>query len=364
MIKYFFSFILFVHGIIHTIGFSKAFGIAKVSELRKSISKFAGSIWLLTALIFIAAGISYLMKREFWWIYAAAGVVLSQILILSNWKDAKFGTISNLIILPALLIGYFSWNFKNKYLNDVTIAMENCSIQNSLLTEADLQTIPPVVRKYIRYTHALNKPKVQNFKVEFSGEMRGKNQKWFNFKSEQYNFTQSPTRLFYMKALIKNLPFSGYHKYLNGDASMQVKLFSEFPVVNLKAGELNQAETVTYFNEMCLLAPGSLTDSRIKWGHSDSTSAEATFTNNESVINATLYFNAQGQLINFVSDDRYDVSSGQSKKFRFSTPVTKYEEINGMKLFQYGESIWHYPEGEFVYGKFNLETIEYNISNL
>ena len=49
------------------------------------------------------------------------------------------------------------------------------------------------------------------------------------------------------------------------------------------------------------------------------------------------------------------------KQYRFSTPAKEYMKINDMNVLKYGEAVWHYPEGEFVYGKFNLKSIEYNV---
>ena len=57
---------------------------------------------------------------------------------------------------------------------------------------------------------------------------------------------------------------------------------------------MNKAETVTVFNDMCLLAPATLIDKRIEWVPVDSVSAKATFTNGPNKITATLYFNEQG----------------------------------------------------------------------
>ena len=68
-----------------------------------------------------------------------------------------------------------------------------------------------------------------------------------------------------------------------------------------------------------------------------------------------------GQLVNFISDDRYVV--GDLKQYRFSTPVKDYKLINGINVPTHGETIWHYPDGEFVYGKFDLHSIEYNVSD-
>ena len=68
-----------------------------------------------------------------------------------------------------------------------------------------------------------------------------------------------------------------------------------------------------------------------------------------------------GQLINFVSDDRYALTGKSLKLFRFSTSVREYKNIVGINLCSLGEVVWHYPEGEFVYGRFKLQAIEYNV---
>ena len=49
------------------------------------------------------------------------------------------------------------------------------------------------------------------------------------------------------------------------------------------------------------------------------------------------------------------------KKYMFSTPVSNYQSFNGYNILMYGEAIWHYPEGEFVYGRFNVISVDYNI---
>ena len=197
-------------------------------------------------------------------------------------------------------------------------------------------------------------------KVVFDGEMRDKGKAFFKFTSVQFNFFDDPTRLFFMKAKMYGAPVPGYHCYQNATATMQIKLLGLLNVVNVKGTEMNKAETVTLFNDMCLMAPAALIDKRIEWTTIDSLSAKATFTNGINKITATLYFNEQGQLINFISDDRYAITD--MKQYRFSTPVKDYIQLHGINIWKYGETIWHYPDGEFVYGKFTLKSIEYNVT--
>jgi hypothetical protein len=78
------------------------------------------------------------------------------------------------------------------------------------------------------------------------------------FTSEQYNFMDASTRLFFMKAVMKGLPLSGFHSFTNGDAFMDIRLLSLFKVQYQSGKEMGIAETVTFFNDMCCMAPASL----------------------------------------------------------------------------------------------------------
>ena len=50
--KYLFILLLLIHGIIHVMGFTKAFNLGRQNLLTDNISKPAGFFWLITMLIF------------------------------------------------------------------------------------------------------------------------------------------------------------------------------------------------------------------------------------------------------------------------------------------------------------------------
>ncbi|NER16594.1 DUF6544 family protein [Spongiivirga citrea] len=356
--KYVFSFLVLLHGLIHFMGFAKAFHFAKIEQLTKDISKPTGVLWLITGVLFIVAMLLYLFKNDFWAVLAILATIVSQIIIFFFWKDAKFGTIANFIILVVSIISWATTNFENSYKKDVVIAMSSIPKEVELITTKDLQHLPVSVKKYLNYVGVVDQPKVYNFKIVFEGEMREKGKDWFLFTSEQYNFIETPTRLFFMKGKVSGLPTNGYHKYLKNEASMTIKVLSLFPVVKIDSPELFQTETVTYFNDLCLFAPASLINKNIQWEEINERSAKAIFTSNGITISAILHFNEKGQLINFVSNDRSAVSG--MKPIPFSTPAKEYKRINGLLIPTYGETIWHYPEADFTYGKFYLKTIEFN----
>ena len=140
---------------------------------------------------------------------------------------------------------------------------------------------------------------------------------------------------------------------------MEIKPFGMIPAVDLKGGPLDKTETVTLFNDLCLFAPAALTYPNVRWEAIDEASARAFYTVNGITIQAALFFNDKGQLVNFISDDRMDVT--HNTQLRFSTPVYEYTTIQGLNLCKYGEGVWHYPEGEFAYGRFRLKEVRYNV---
>ena len=123
---------------------------------------------------------------------------------------------------------------------------------------------------------------------------------------------------------------------------------------------MNQSETVTLFNDMCLLAPAMLLDPRVGFQAVDVRTVFATFTNAGIAVQARLSFAEDGMLANFQSDDRYLSSDGKSyEKYRFSTPVLSYRELGGRRIPEYARATWALPEGELVYAEIEILNIAY-----
>ena len=156
---------------------------------------------------------------------------------------------------------------KSAYKKAVLEALDRTRLQEiKILTETDIQHLPAIVQKYLYYSGSIGKEKVLNFRAEFKGGIRSKSTEDFMpLKSVQYNFTDKPTRLFYIIARKKGIPAKGIHLYRDQTAIMLIKIFGLFTVVDAKGKEMNQGETVTLFNDMCFMAPASLIDRNIEW---------------------------------------------------------------------------------------------------
>lgn len=282
-----------------------------------------------------------------------------------------------IIVLFVVVIGiltYQSQGLKRAYHSEVANALaKEKKTDNSRLTIDDVKHLPKPVQMYLNYVGALGKEKVHNVKLRFEGLMNTgeKDDRWSKISVVQTNFFDQTSRYFYMKGSKSGLPFLGLHVYGGGRASMLVKALGLIPVVDLNNEEMVKAETVTILNDMFLFAPAALIDPRIHWATIDPLTVKATFTNNGIEVSALLSFSEKGELLNFVSEDRYRLApDGSLIKERWSTPVNSYKVVNGVKTIGKTDdswktdntgAFWHTPEGEYCYIKLNVIDIQYNV---
>ncbi len=243
--------------------------------------------------------------------------------------------------------------------------INNNALSTEILTEQDISHLPEPVKKYLHYTKSVGQPKIKNFRAEFTGGMRSNPEdSYMKLNSVQYNFYEKPSRYFYMTAKKMGLPATGLHLYQNEMATFEVKFLGLFTVVDAKGDKMNQAETVTLFNDMCFIAPPTLIDKKIQWESIDKTTVKATFTNGNITVGATLYFTDKGELINFISNDRYHTDGKKYESYPWATPVEEYKDNNGYFLPSKAKLIYQRPEGEFVYGELEYKSVKYNLDKI
>ncbi|MCE7043790.1 DUF6544 family protein [Dyadobacter sp. CY312] len=358
--RYYFPVLILIHGMLHLTGFLSEFELVDVMQFRQTFPKPFNNLWLIAGLLFAFTAFLLAFRNRRWWLCGIVAVAFSQVLVIVFWQEAKFATIPNVVILVAALTAAAACFFKRKFDRDVKTGLQQKAyFGDSLLTETDISQLPDPVKKYIRFAGCMGKAKVNNFRVEFTGKLRKDEQSaWMPFTSEQYNFMHTPTRLFFMKAWMKNLPVAGYHCFLDGRASMDIRLFSLFKVQYQDGPEMDLSETVTFFNDMCCLAPATLIDKRITWLEVLDGNVRASFTNNHLTVSAWLHFNEAGALVNFISLDRYAADTGT--QLPWATPLKDYQEINGFNLMRDAETIYSYPDRDLCYGTFRLDGVKYN----
>lgn len=358
--------VLVVHGLIHLIGVAKAFRLAELPQLTQPISLMMGWLWFAATLLLLAASGSLYLGPRWWWLMALAGAVVSFVAIVPSWTDAKFGALANGFVLVAAVFGYLAdgpSSLRAEYDREVARGLAR-PIEARPITDQDVAHLPVPVLRYLRTVGVVGQPRVRNMQVRMRGRIReGPGDPWMPFTVEQHSFFDEPTRLFYMNASRMLLPIQGLHRYVGSSATMRVKAAGVVPVVTASGPAMTQAETVTMFNDMCLMAPATLIDPAITWEGVEGPVVTAAYTNAGHTIRARLVFNDAGELIDFWSDDRRQASErGQAlTPIRWSTPVGRYRPFGPVRLAAAGEARWHEPSGDYAYIELQITDVRYNV---
>jgi hypothetical protein len=359
-----FTLLLGIHGLIHLAGFAKGFGFAEVAALKLPLGRPAGVLWLVAAIGFLASAVMIHAAPTRWWLVGLPALLLSQTLVVLFWSDAKFGTILNVMVLVPLVMAIFEaspGSFRSMYGKESRRHLALLPAFAPLVTEGDLASLPPLVQMYLRRSGVVGKPRVLGFRARFHGRFRnGLDSSWMRFTSEQYNFVEPSARLFLMRASLWGIPVDGYHDFVGAAAHFRIRVLSLLQVVDGQGPIMDQSETVTVFNDLCVLAPGTLIDLPVRWTTLDVRSVRGVFTRGDQTISAVLTFDPQGDLVDFISEDRYFSSDGKTgEKLPWRTPLRDHRDFGGVRLPARGDATWKTPKGDFVYGEFNLDEIEY-----
>lgn len=362
--------VLLLHGLIHVMGAVKGFGWAGVSQLHEPIGTTAGAVWLVAAALVVATGV-LVIARARWWALAVVAAVTSQAVIATSWGDAKAGTAANVLLLLAAAYGFrahgpasFGAEFRRLTRGTLDSATLTAPGTGRMVAESDLAGLPAPVADYVRAAGAIGRPRVTGFRADISGRIRGgADQPWMTWTGHQVNtFGAEPSRVLLMDATMKGLPVDVLHAYVGPHASMRVRVASLVPLVDAHGADMDQAETVTLLNDMCVLAPAALVDAPIEWTAVDDHRARATFTNAGHTASAVLTFDDAHELVDFISEDRLR-SSADGRSFtrqRWSTPIAGYRSFGDRRLGALGAGRWH-PDDEpaFDYLEFRTDNIAY-----
>jgi hypothetical protein len=356
--------LLLVHGALHLLGAAKAFALLDLPALSVPITRPLGLVWSCAAVLLLVSAVALFLAPRHFWIIAAPALVLSQVAIIACWEDAKFGTLLNAVALIPVVLGALEarpTSYRSQFLHE-TRAARRTSEPAAALDEKDLARLPAPVAAYVRRTGALGKPRIRGFRAEFGGRIRAKpDGGWMKFRAQQQNTFAPRARWFMIESSLFGVPFTGLHRYAGSHATMQVKALSLFPVVDAAGPEMDQSETVTMLNDMCVLSPGALIDPAIEWQVLGPDRVRAVFTNAGHTISGVLVFDQHSDLVDFYSDDRYQSADGKSYAlYRWSTPLSDYRDFGGRRLASRGRAIWHMPARALVYGEFELLSISYD----
>jgi hypothetical protein len=362
MLRVLFAGVVFLHGIIHLMGFMKAFRLADLSQLQQDISRPIGVMWLLTAVLFLMSSGAFMMKREWWWILAAPALVLSQILIVLSWGDAKFGTIANVIVLVPSVVGFGFWNFNRMVDRELASLLSVPPLEKKVLTSEMIGGVPPVIRKWLERSNVVGKEIAGTVRLRQTGQMRSEpDGKWMAVEADQWFITGKPGFLWKAEvAAAPGISMVGRDKYVDGRGYLLIKALGWFAVADAKGVDVDQGTMLRYLAEICWFPAAAVSD-YIRWREIDSLSAEATMSYSGVTASGIFRFDSSGDFRGFEARRYYHRETGSTlEDWLVQTEPDGYGEFEGVRVPVRSAATWKLKDGDFTWYKLQITDIRYN----
>jgi len=351
-----------LHAFIHLPGFVKGFGIAETRELSLPISRNWGMLWLAAFLLLVAAAIFLLLKFRYWWILMFGGILLSQLLVICFWSDARWGTIPNVILLIASLIVFSGQVFTRKIESERSAMLQNSLPHNfEKIIPGKWSNLPVPVKNWLENSGVTGKENICTVLLKQKAKMKLKPEQneWFEAEADQY-FTTEPAAFNWTVNLKMNplIKIRGRDKFEGGKGEMRIKMNSLFNIVSETGEKIDEGSLQRFLGEIVWF-PSAALHPNIVWEEVNSLTARATLKINETKGSGTFHFNKNGNLEKFTAL-RYKGNEPDAQRHEWIIAVKETSEINGIRIPTKMESTWMLNSGPWTWLILEITDILYN----
>ncbi len=358
--------LLGVHAIIHLLGFLKAYELLEFKEIAQPISKGIGFFWILASILFTLTAIAIIFRFNLWWGLGLIATIVSQILILSHWSDAKFGTIINVVVLVVSLLGCANYSFRYKVNQERESLLTNVKfLDQRIVNKEHILTLPSIVQKWLIHSGIIGRETISSAYLiqELQLKLKPRQTSWNKGRAQQYISVEPPAFNWTTNIELNGLlNVVGRDKYKEGKGEMFIKLLSLIPIADVKNNEkIDEATLQRYLAEIVWI-PSAALSSYIKWKKIDENSARATMEYKGIRGSGVFHFDDNGQFTKFVALRYKDVKDNEPIKW--TVRATKTEDIRGVKIPTECEASWNLDGTEWKWLKLRITQIEYNLTTI
>ena len=362
MLRIIFASVLVIHALLHLIGFAKAWATGPKGQLSGETfiqlsghpSKVTGIAWLLAGTLFLCATLGFLLRREWYWIPAVAALVISQVLIIMDWPDARYGTILNIGVFVVVIISSAAMKFGRKVVQEADSMRALAGTNEIIVTEEAVSQLPVSVQRWIRRSNVVGRKTPNVIRVVQHGSLRTKPRgKWMPFEAVQYFSIDPPA--FVWSAKIKATPLftiAGRDTFKDGKGNMLIKPLYMFSAADSRGEEINQGTLLRYMAEMAWF-PQAAVSRYLRWEFIDDHHARVTMSYGGTSASGVYRFNDDGTFAGFEAL-RYGDFEGTYRLEKWSVTTTGYRSFKGVLIGNENEVTWKLKEGDFTWLKLEI----------
>lgn len=188
-------------------------------------------------------------------------------------------------------------------------------------------------------------------------------QRWFPIAGEEYFTVARPG--FVWNARVRLAPLvwvEACDSLLAGKGNMLVRLLSTFPIADERGEHIDQGSQARWLAELVWI-PVGFAGGCIRWEAMGQYEARATLLAGGLPVSVIVEIGHEGKLV-CVRGERYrDTGGGQAVLTPWIARCGDYRDFDGLRVPASVEVGWNLDEGEFIYARFRVTALEYNVNS-
>jgi hypothetical protein len=360
MIEIIFIVLISIHALVHIAGYVKSIRPESLKDITMSVSAPLGIAWLTAGILYAAAALLFAADINLWWALSITALILSQFLIIVFWKDAKLGTLPNIVMLAAAVTGYGLWDM-NRLAFSEEAHISASSAARVEVTDKNISALPPVVAQWLRRSEITGKSFGGSVTLKQSGEMRlAPDSPWIKVEASQRFNTAEPA--FVWRAdIVPFHPFfiTGIDSWRGGRGRMLIKLMALFPVSDVTGREIDQGSMLRYLAEIVWFPFAALHES-IAWKQTGPRSASAVITWGGQSAEGVFYFDENGDPSEFRAKRYFYMPDGSRlEEWVVNIDKDSFALQGGVRVPLRSTVTWNLDAGAFTWFRVDVSDIKW-----
>lgn len=352
-----------IHGLIHFLGVAAAVKPESVPQLHRYLIALPPRVqmvgWAVAGALFIASAVVVAMNESDWWHLVGIAMVASQVMIVTAWPDAKFGTIANVIALGVVIVFGALERFDHNAEQVMHELKAKVSQTPGLVVQSyEVERLPAPIARWLTAAGVVGKRRASWVTLEQEGEMRVKPDGAWSPVSAHQAFSVDPPGFAWHAdvSMAGGFPVRGLDRWVDGKGRMQISLLGLVPMVDVADERIDEGTLLRWLGELVFF-PSAALSPLVTWEAIDEQTARAKLTFKGMTGSAVFTIDELGRFKSMEAM-RYFGGGADAKRERWFIPATSWRRIDGVQVPIEGEVTWKLASGDFTYFRWRILDVQ------
>lgn len=259
--------------------------------------------------------------------------------------------ICGLILLATILFH----SCESKEYSELEEILSLTSVPGEMVSEGDLTSLPDLLKKHLEFAGVVGTPRHYNLKMKGTGKFKQAEKDQWNDLEHVFYLTYKPVSRFWFGDIKTPVgKMSGFDYYRDGQGRLSIRYVPSVCFQEANDEKTAVSELITFMSEH-IYNPAAFLNNYFEWLGSTDSTVTARLTDAGISVIGTFFFNEEGCIVKFASDERYLGGGLEARKTTWVVNLGEYKEFDGLLIPTWFKATWYKESGihEYIHGNIN-----------